>query len=223
MNELMTDFLDRINSLRPCTEPGHLADAFTGWSSHADTAEVRRALSDWLLGDPALAALSAAARETPTHYVWPVYAGTAGHSVVINEYKDPRHMGDGYATILHNHRYSFATFMLSGGYTQVRCDVQLPASAHPVRVTEIGEDALTEGGTVTVDHDAFHRLADIGARTMTILVKCPAVKAFSISVDARTLMVSKHVPVEARVLQLMDALTADVSGQARGAKHVRLA
>ena len=184
---------------------------------------MRRALSEWLLEHPALATLSTAARETSTHYVWPLHTGPAGHSVVINEYKHPRHMGEGYATILHNHRYSFATFMLSGGYTQVRCDVQLPASAHPVRVTEIGEDALTEGGTVTVDHEAFHRLADISARTMTILVKCPAVKAFSISVDARTLMVSRHVPVEARVLQLMDALAADAPGQARGSKHVRLA
>ena len=223
MNELMTDFFDRIHSLRPCTEPGHLAEAFAGWSSSTDTAAVRRALSEWLLETPALAALSTAARETPTHYVWPVYAGAGGHSVVINEYKDPLHMGEGYATTLHNHRYSFATFMLSGGYTQVRCDVQLPPSVRPVRVAEIGEDAVTEGGTVTVDHDAFHRLADISAKTMTILVKCPAVKAFSISVDLRTLMVNKHIPVEARVVQLMDALAADVTEQARGSKHARLA
>jgi hypothetical protein len=148
------------------------------------------------------------ARETATHYVWPVYAAPSGYSIVINEFKELEHMVAGYATTLHNHRYSFISLMLSGRYRQVRCEVEMNQFGQATGLHEIGNDNVAEGSIVAIDHNMFHRLADIRDRTMTLVIRCPAVKEASISVDIGTLRTSRHLPAEARVVQLMDALSA---------------
>jgi hypothetical protein len=77
---------------------------------------------------------------------------------------------------------------------------------------------------LTIGHEEFHRIIDVQDRTMTLLVKCPAVKEASISVDVATRMASRHVPVEARVTQLMNALVMiEDAGIAEGKSDARLA
>jgi hypothetical protein len=52
---------------------------------------------------------------------------------------------------------------------------------------------------------------------MTLVVRCPAAREASISVDIRTLRTSRHLPVEARIVELMDGLaTVDETGTRKG-------
>jgi hypothetical protein len=161
--------------------------------------------------------MGASARETSTHYVWPVYTAASGYRIVINEFKNPKQMVAGYATTLHNHRYSFVSLMLSGRYRQVLCEVEMDGYGHATRLCEIGNDNVTQGSIVALDGDMFHCLTDIKNRTMTLVVRCPAAREASISVDIRTLRTSRHLPVEARIVELMDGLaTVDETGTRKG-------
>ena len=206
MSQLVTSLFCEVDNITSSCDENVLRKKITAWRGRTEVRIIREALFQWLETSADIDKLTAMARETSTHYVWPLYMTNKGYYVAINEFKDPQDITTGYATILHNHRYSFISFVLSGGYRQVRGDVEL---LHPRRATQIrdlGEDVVTEGDIVKVNHDDFHRLSAISSHTVTLVVKCPAAKGESLSVDASTLRVTKHVPVEARVRQLMAAL-----------------
>ena len=112
----------------------------------------------------------------------------------------------GHAAIYHNHRYSFVSLVLSGGYRQVRSHIELRNQRKAVQIRDISDESVVTGDVVRVNHEEFHRLSAFEARTVTLVVKCPAAKAESFSVNSATLKVSWHVPVEERVPQLMAAL-----------------
>lgn len=149
------------------------------------------------------------ARETSTHYVWPLHTGSNGVSVAINEFKDPADMVKGYATIYHNHRYSFASLMLSGGYRETRSRINFVNPGETAQINDLRQESIAVGGIVKINHQEFHRLNAISARTVTLVVKCPIMKSASFSVDSGTLRVTRHLPVEERVPQLMAALVPD--------------
>lgn len=112
----------------------------------------------------------------------------------------------GHAAIYHNHRYSFASLVLSGGYLQVRSSIRLRNLEEAVRIMDLSEERVVTGEVVAINHQEFHRLSGFQARTVTLVVKCPPAKAESFSVDSGTLRVSWHVPVEDRVPRLMAAI-----------------
>jgi hypothetical protein len=208
MNHVMGELLDQLDRV-PCrTNEYELMNLLEKWSSRTGLALIREAMSELLSEAAVVDRIRVTARETSTHYVWPLYLGKSGCGLVINEFKDPPHMATGYAKTLHNHRYSFASLVLSGGYKQVRSRVDLAESGQSVRVRTIGQDDIIRGSIVAVNHQDFHQLTHISDHTMTLLAKCPAVKESSISVDIDTLRVSRHVPVEARLVQLRTALIA---------------
>jgi hypothetical protein len=208
MTQLITRLFGQLDALSCSTRTQDLDAVVRDWCAYIDIWAIRQALLQWLKQSASLDELRMSARETATHYVWPVYAAASGHSVVINEFKEPEHMVAGYATTLHNHRYSFTSLMLSGRYRQVRCAVEMNEFGQATGLHELGNDDVTEGSIVAIDHNMFHRLADIKDRTITLVIRCPAVKESSISVDIRTLRTSRHLPAETRVVQLMDALAA---------------
>jgi len=206
MTQLISSLLTTIDNITDRGDENLLREMITAWRGCAEVRIIREALLHWLETSVDTDKLRAMARETSTHYVWPLHQNNKGYSVAINEFKDPRDIIAGHATTLHNHRYSFISFVLSGGYRQVRSNVELLDSNRVIRIRDLSEDTVTEGDTVTVNHDEFHRLRTITSRTVTLVVKCPAAKGESLSVDTSTLRVTKHVPVEARVGQLMAAL-----------------
>jgi hypothetical protein len=207
MSKLMLSLLGRLDNVPYHASEHALKQLLMEWRGDAEISLIRREIHHWLRESAVLEQVRTAARETSTHYVWPIYMGNNGYGLTINEFKDPGHMGFGYANVLHNHRYSFASLVLSGGYGQVRSKVEIPMSGRAVRIHDIAEDFVPEGCLLAINHDEFHRLTQFSNRTVTLLIKCPAVKKDSVSVDIETLRVNTHVPVEARLVQLMNALT----------------
>lgn len=90
--------------------------------------------------------------------------------------------------------------------------VDICRSGQLLRIVEAGKDDMTEGSVGTVNYQDFHRLTEIREHTVTLLIKCPPVKRDSISVNIDTGRVSRHVPVEARIALLMNALAATNDG-----------
>lgn len=128
----------------------------------------------------------------------------------------------GYATTLHNHRYSFASMVLSGGYGQVLSAVDLPGPGGKSTIRVLASDDISSGDIVTVHHSEFHRLTYIGRGTVTLVAKCPAAKDSSVSVDLATMTMSRHVPVEARFKELMNSLLTTADETAEDESHARL-
>jgi hypothetical protein len=224
MNRLLLKFFDQLSGLPRGTDETELLELLARWRHGAEMAHIRRAIYQWMSDSAALDYLRTWARETSTHYVWPLYITNSGYGIVINEFKDPRQMAVGYANTTHNHRYSFASLVLSGGYRQVRSNVEISGLGQSAHVYDIDQDDILEGRMLTISHEEFHRITDVQRRTMTLLVKCPAVKEASISVDVATRRASRHVPVEARVTQLMNALVmTEDAGMAEGKSDARLA
>jgi hypothetical protein len=206
MNGLMTRLFGEIDEL-PYSAGVQIIDKVVGeWCASTEVWKIRQGLLEWLKEAAGNDYLRSAARETSTHYVWPLYTSVSGHSVVINEFKDPGQMSGGYATTLHNHRYPFSSLMLCGGYTQLRYSVETNGLGRVRALCEVGADNVAQGNVTAVADDVFHRLMNIERHTMTLVVKGPAVKEDSISVDVRTLIASRHLPVEARLMELMDSL-----------------
>jgi hypothetical protein len=206
VTKLLVKLFDQLGGLPRGTDEYCLEKLVEDWLREADVVSIREAIYQWLSDSAAVDYLKSSARETATHYVWPLRMVGSGYGLAINEFKDPRQMMFGYANTIHNHRYSFVSLVLSGGYRQIRSRVDISRPGRAAQVCDIGQDDIFEGSILAINHEEFHRLIDVRHRTMTLLVKCPAVKEASISVDAETLRASWHVPVEARLVQLMNAL-----------------
>ncbi len=217
MTRLIARLFGEIDGLPPSADAHVINQAMGDWCASHEVWRIRQGLLEWLKETASLDQIRVSARETSTHYVWPIYTGIGGHSVVINEFKDPGQMAAGYATTLHNHRYSFGSLMLSGGYTQLRYRVEIDGLGRAMALSELGADDVAQGGIVAIADDVFHRLTNIERHTMTLVVKGPPVREQSISVDVLTLRGSRHLPVEARVMELMDALAvAESTGLGEG-------
>jgi hypothetical protein len=208
MTELIPELFYDIGNIAGRTDEGRLTDMLTMWCHQIEMRVIREALAKWLGTSAKVDMLRAAARETSTHYVWPLAVSAIGYSIVVNEFKDPRRMVPGYATTIHDHRYSFVSLVLSGGYSQVRSAVEILGRDRAGRIREVGQETVTEGAIVAVNHAEFHRLTAIKGRTITLVVKCPAVKEESLSVDISTHRLIRHRPVESRIGNLVNALTS---------------
>jgi hypothetical protein len=184
-----------------------MANLLARLRADSDGASLRRDLAAWLQGAVNLDKMRVMARETPTHYVWPLYQAKAGFALVINEFKDAGSIGEGYSRTLHNHRYSFASLILAGGYTEQRSAVTFSETGSLATCVNGAVVELNESNVTTIEHFAFHRLIYINDRTVTLLLKAPAEKSESVSVDLWTQRVTTHIPVESRVAQLVDALS----------------
>ena len=206
MSELMTDLFHELDTADGNANERVIKKLVSGWRRTAEPKSIRADLIQWCESFADIAKLRTGARETATHYVWPLVSCDSGCSVCINEFKDPLEMAVGYATTLHDHRYSFVSLVLSGGYTQIRDAVELCDRHHVSKIHEVGQDILTEGDIVVVNDAEFHRIKGIRRSTITLVVKCPPTKNESLSIDLRTGRVRRHMPVEARVGRLIEAL-----------------
>lgn len=213
MTHLILDLFRRLDGLRPGADESQLTQELGDWSHRGSAAAIRYALYDWIASAISLDNLTAGARETSTHYVWPLYSAATGHSVVINEFKGRTQLTSGYANTVHNHRYSFASLVLAGGYSHVRYQVETSWPGLADRIYETTRENVNECSLTMVNHEDFHQITELQDRTLTLLMKCPAAKATSTSVNLDTMVMHGHIPAEARVQQLMSALVEACDGR----------
>lgn len=174
-------------------------------------------LAEWLAearsNPEASTTLGQHGRETSTHYVWPLVADPeTGLKLHVNQYKGHAEMGAGYAQSIHDHRYSFASMILAGGYRESRyeCEGHL---AGTFAMAQSGDVSFVAGAMNLVDHTAYHSVGDILPGTFTLLLKAPAAKAASTSVREidGVWRSRRHVPVEGLAAPALSAIAGHVS------------
>lgn len=73
---------------------------------------------------------------------------------------------------MHNHRYGFASRVISGGLSIAEFDIPAPGRSEPPRLARAFD--VAEGGTMSVSPDDIHQITAVRANTRTLLVQGPA-------------------------------------------------
>lgn len=185
----------------------YAATLLAGWSESGPAPD---RVASHLRGLPAAAraAITERSRETATHFAWClVDEPDEPFSVWVNEYKDPHRWPATYANSVHNHRYDFCTRILAGGYRHERYHAALDPDSGQLSEVTLRDRQETEVGTVLViPADSYHRVPTARSGTMTLLVKMRPRFTHSISYDPASRTTQVHIPIEARVDELIDAL-----------------
>lgn len=162
-----------------------------------------RVISD--LSDPSFQReIQERVRETASHFVWQLSCDSTDVMTTawVNEYKDSTTRTPGYASSIHNHRYDFVSIVLSGGYEYSWYSVDEEGGG----VFEYGGGVAGKGDVVAVRSAYFHRITAIQDNTMTFLLKFPAVRESSLSIDVASGRFSYHLADRLRVDRLLTAL-----------------
>nr|WP_253780291.1 hypothetical protein [Goodfellowiella coeruleoviolacea] len=180
---------------------------FRRWAQHP---ALRAELRSYLRKLPAdrAAAMIARSRETTTHFAWCLQDEPGDpFSLWLHEYKPWHDWRPGYADSVHNHRYHFCTTILYGSYVHERFAVELDAGGQRVNsATRTHSSTWHAGATGSLLSHEFHRIPVVSNGTMTFLVKSRPVTSWSLSFDPETRTSRRHVPVEARLGELIDRL-----------------
>jgi hypothetical protein len=203
---LISELLTRVGDVCIGSEL-EASQVLADFAESVSNRELCDGLQQWLSIPSSGDELQRSARETSTHYVWPLRVYQKGYGLFLNEFKPGAQVTPGHATTVHNHRYSFATLVLTGGYRQIRHSVDITDGARTAQITELGFEHAKEGQVLAVNDQDFHRLAEIQDGTITLLLKCAPVKEFSTSVDMASHRVRTHLPVEVRLPLLIDVLS----------------
>lgn len=113
-------------------------------------------------------------RETPTHWKWFVGGHLDGPLLWIHEYKPPSLRRPGYAQSIHDHRYSFCSAIVRGGYvhrTFVVVDNRVP--------TFRDARMLVAPSVYVLDADQVHSVGDLQDGTLTLIVQAPKRRGYS--------------------------------------------
>ena len=114
--------------------------------------------------------------ETFTHFKWLVaLEPNLGTRLWIHEFKSHTGLGEpAYGEVPHNHRYSFVSTLLSGGYLE---EIWSCTSQDTVTINE--EIERSAGESHFVDSEWIHSLADVKPGTITFLLEGAAERADS--------------------------------------------
>lgn len=119
-----------------------------------------------------------ASREVATHYKWFLGADHGGAwTVWLHQYKGGPQITPQYANIPHNHRYSFVSLILLGGYDNVLYDIR----ARGTTAHMCDQRTLRAGQTLSLDHREVHSLTKIIPGTVTLFVQGRIQKDSSLS------------------------------------------
>jgi hypothetical protein len=139
-------------------EPEAVQDLVTSWTS--ENLE-RRQLS---------------CHETATHYKWFIYFNKRWRfKVWLHQYKTAEERRLGYAEVPHNHRYSLASVILSGGFTHHYFD----RSGGAVTESLAERVRFGPGDAYIVQWQRIHKLSELRDRTFTVVVESAPVRSFS--------------------------------------------
>lgn len=149
----------------------------------------------------------AKSKETDTHFVWCVQSlRESDGKICIHQYKNlPTGLG-GHANTVHDHRYDFLTFMLQGSYSEERYSPESVLGDHSPAV--VRKSSFTPGSIRFVPNELFHRVTDVEPGTLTLVLKAPASKENSTSLDLKTGIRQNHLSWKQRFHAFATALGA---------------
>lgn len=113
-------------------------------------------------------------RETPTHWKWFVGGDLHGPLLWIHEYKPSNTRRSGYAQSIHDHRYSFCSSIVHGGYVHRTFALQ-----HHRKPTLRDARTLVAPCIYVLDADDVHSISDIQDGTLTLIVQAPKRRGYS--------------------------------------------
>jgi hypothetical protein len=113
-------------------------------------------------------------RETPTHWKWFIGGRIEGPLLWVHEYKPAKLIRVGYAQSIHDHRYSFCSSIIRGGY------VHRTFALYDHRVPTVCDTRTFVAPSVYVLHaDVIHSIDDIQDGTLTLIVQAPKRRGYS--------------------------------------------
>ncbi|MEV0381734.1 hypothetical protein [Nonomuraea sp. NPDC050643] len=123
--------------------------------------------------------------ERSTHYKWFLGRQPHGYTVWLHEYKPPEVFAYaiGFATSVHNHRYSFISRVISGALN-VSAFMAYLNDDHPLVLT--GQSRIEQGQTMFLEHEDIHRIDHVDSHTYTVLIQGPPARDYSICYDPET-------------------------------------
>ena len=136
-----------------------------------------RAVTSWLsaLDESGIQHVVDRSVERPSHIKW-YLAGTSEYRVWLHEYKVEalaRAVGS-FASSIHNHRYSFASLVLSG---QLQAEIYAVERNHP---SLLSQRVLGVGDTHLLAADDVHSAYALLPGTMTLVIEGPKARDFSV-------------------------------------------
>lgn len=135
---------------------------------------LHRQIASWASGNLELRGLRS--HETATHYKWFIYYHEKlTYRVWLHQYKPASERTLGYAEVPHNHRYSLASYVVTGGFDHhvFRRKGQDLAEVLAER-TKLGA-----GDAYLVHCDQVHKLSGLQEHTLTVVVESPVVRHYS--------------------------------------------
>lgn len=199
------DFLDRLHEVRwspPELVPAGVVSLLAGLRDRPWI--LRDEVMAWASGDLELRGMKS--RDTSTHYKWFIdRAESSGCRVWLHQYKPRATRGRGYAVVPHNHRYSFASIILRGGFTHHRFQRQGEHLGEVLRQREV----FRADKIYTLTYDEIHSLSDISDLTMTLVVESPVIRNYSEAFydeAGKPKKFSDMVALYPSVMQTVDAL-----------------
>ena len=145
-------------------------------------------------------------KETATHYKWLIGANPRSHSRLwIHEFKEGTQDVEAYASIPHNHRYSFVSKILFGGYSERFWSHSSDRSVFP-------SSSVIRKSTEAhfIDSSWIHSLEHIKTGTLTAVVEGAPEHSASTSWNLDGSFRAKHTILEDRadfLLQRLDRIT----------------
>ncbi len=195
----MRGLIERLESL-PWDAPGDAIRSAANLLSDVSWEHVQDFLDSW--NDPKLDQCAWESHETSTHFKWLLHRGSDdAFQVWLHEYKSPSLLRDGYADSIHDHRYWFASKILSGGFTQSSYRMSENQDGG-CDAAEIGKISFDAGSVYVVDPDEIHAISDFKHPTLTLLVRSRATKPFSTEIRAREGRAVRYYPLRTRIRSL---------------------
>ncbi len=147
--------------------------------------------------------------ETATHYKWHIYTNQQqSYRLWLHEYKKKDLVRFGYATVPHNHRYSFASLILRGGFKHELYQIErIPNNHHTFKNLSLLETSDFELGKIyTIDSNQVHSLSNIQDDTLTFIVERQSTRDYSEEFDLKNKQITRHFSFEWKIAQLVSKL-----------------
>ena len=174
----MYSFMDFLHGLEgACWQPaGYIDAAVLELLKELDGERelLHQEVLSWATGNLEYRGLTS--HETATHYKWFVYYDeTLAFRVWLHQYKSSGDRVLGHAEVPHNHRYSLASLVISGGF-----DHHVFGRGRP-SFKELDEPGspLRVGDTYALQWDEVHKLSALLDRTLTLVIESPIVRHYS--------------------------------------------
>lgn len=135
-------------------------------------------------------------RETTTHWKWFVAGDVPGPLIWIHEYKPSASRRGGYAQSIHDHRYSFCSAIVHGGYTHRRF-----AIGGDQALNTCSAESLSAPHVYCLDADEVHSVDDILDGTLTLIVQAPKRRGYSTEYFADGRAACRHYDFSSRARQ----------------------